>query len=68
MYVHVLSPNFVLGYMGPQTVLPLASAIAAIIGVILIFWRFLTGLVRKFFKFLFRRKDQDTDSISVEDK
>ncbi len=61
--------SLVLTYMGPQTVLPLASAIAAVIGFILIFWRFLVGLVRKLFKLLFRRKDQDADSVpAVDDK
>jgi len=61
MNIHVLAPTIVLGYLGPQTVLPVASAVAAVIGFVLIFWRFLTGLVRKFFKFLFRRHDRDTD-------
>lgn len=33
-------------YIGPDTVLPFASAIAAITGFVLIFWRRFVGLVR----------------------
>jgi hypothetical protein len=33
-------------YIGPDTVLPLASAVAAAAGVALIFWRRVVGFVR----------------------
>jgi len=42
-------------YFGPETTLPLASALAAIIGVLLVFWRFLIAKVKKVFKFVFKR-------------
>ncbi len=44
-------------YLGPNTVMPLASIVAAIVGVILIFWRFIFGFIRRGFRALFRRKD-----------
>ena len=34
-------------YIGPETILPLTSALAAIVGVLLIVWRHVFGLVRK---------------------
>ena len=37
-------------YLGPETVMPLTSALAAVLGVLLIFWRSMVG----FFKRLFR--------------
>jgi hypothetical protein len=33
-------------YIGPETLMPLASAIAAITGVLLMFWRRVAGLGR----------------------
>ena len=33
-------------YIGPETLMPLASAIAAIGGIILMFWRRTTAIVR----------------------
>ncbi len=47
-------------YLGPNTVMPLASIVAAVVGVILIFWRFAFGLVRGAFRVLFRQK-HDSD-------
>lgn len=38
-------------YVGPETFMPLASALAAIGGVLLMFWRRITGFLR----FLYRR-------------
>jgi predicted membrane protein len=45
----------VLLYLGPNTVMPLASLVAVLVGVILIFWRFALGLVRGAFRVLFRK-------------
>ena len=45
-------------YIGPETMLPLASALAAIGGVLLIFWQRLVGLVRKLWR-VFVRKQAD---------
>lgn len=39
-------------YLGPETIMPLASIIAAIIGVILIFWRLLFSNIKKAFQFI----------------
>ncbi|MEJ2216525.1 MAG: hypothetical protein P8099_07900 [Gemmatimonadota bacterium] len=36
-------------YFGPETYMPLASAIAAVAGVLLAFWRRLVGGVRRIF-------------------
>lgn len=36
-------------YFGPETYMPLASAIAAVVGVALTFWRRLVGFVRRIF-------------------
>jgi hypothetical protein len=33
-------------YIGPETIMPLASALAAISGVILMFWRRVVGFAR----------------------
>jgi hypothetical protein len=41
-------------YFGPETVLPVASAIAGIIGVILMFGRYILSMGRKFFKQVFK--------------
>ena len=50
-------------YLGPDSIMPLASVLAAIVGFILIFWRWIAG----FFKKLFRiSSKQAQDSISNE--
>lgn len=42
-------------YIGPETMLPLVSALAAIGGVLLLVWQRFVGLLRKFWR-LFVRK------------
>ena len=42
-------------YVGPDTVLPLASTVAAVVGAVLVFWGYLVSLVKKAFKFLVRK-------------
>jgi hypothetical protein len=54
--LHQLLP-FVFLYIGPETMLPLASALAAIGGVLLLFWHRFIGLIRKFWRIVLR-KDQ----------
>ncbi len=53
-------PNHVLPwlllYIGPDVFLPLASALAAVVGVILMFWQRLVGWVRSLWRMVFRRK------------
>ena len=48
-------------YIGPDTVLPFASAIAAIMGFVLMFWRRFVGIVRGAYSAV-RRKFSSTDS------
>ena len=36
-------------YFGPETYMPLASAVAAVVGVALTFWRRLVGFFRRIF-------------------
>ena len=43
-------------YIGPETMLPLASALAAIGGVLLIFWQRFVGLVRKLWRVIARKQ------------
>lgn len=50
---HILP--WVLLYVGPDVFLPLASALAAIAGVALMFWNRLAGLVKKLWLMVTRR-------------
>ena len=50
------SPTLVL-YVGPDQVMPLMSMLGAIVGMALMFWNKLLGLVRKT-KLLFSRRDR----------
>ncbi len=43
-------------YLGPNTVLPIASVLAAAIGVILMFWRYFMTMARKTIKTVLRRE------------
>jgi hypothetical protein len=36
--------------LGPETILPVASILASIIGVILMFWRLILGSIRRLFR------------------
>ena len=57
----------VVGYIGPETMLPLASILAAGAGVLLMFWRYIVqGLRRIFGLFLRRKKDINAKDASVE--
>ena len=51
--MHKLVP-MLLGYIGPETMLPLASILAAGVGVILMFWRYIIQLIRRIFGAIFR--------------
>lgn len=57
----------VLPYLGPDNLLPLASIVAAALGIILLFWGRAKGLVRKM---LGRSKpvDPDADGLDAEIK
>ena len=43
-------------YLGPNTVMPLVSILAAIVGVFLIFWRFLYSTFHRILTALFRKQ------------
>lgn len=55
VYPGLASPSavgsFLLLYVGPDQILPLTSALAAIIGILLIFWQRAVALVRKVWQF-----------------
>jgi hypothetical protein len=53
---HVL-PLFVL-YIGPETILPLTSALAAIIGILLMVWHRVLKLVRTTWQFCSKKVSQ----------
>ena len=42
--------TFGLAYLGPDSIMPLASALAAVLGVLLIFWRYIKNLFLKLLK------------------
>ena len=44
-------------YIGPDLLLPFTSAIAAGVGVVLMFWHRLTGWIRGVWRAMFRRKE-----------
>jgi hypothetical protein len=48
-------------YVGPETLLPLTSALAAITGVLLIFWHHVVGIVRKVWRFCFTRSRSSSE-------
>jgi hypothetical protein len=50
-----LLPMMIL-YIGPETILPLASALAAIGGVLLMFWQRFVGLFRKLWRVIARKQ------------
>lgn len=41
-------------YIGPETIMPLASALAAIGGVLLMFWKRVVGVTRMTFQWITR--------------
>ena len=48
---------WVLLYIGPDVLLPITSALAAIAGVALMFWHRLAGMVRTAWRMVKRRRD-----------
>ena len=49
-------PPLVIAYIGPETVLPLTSALAAIGGVLLMFWQRFVGLLRWLWRLFVRKQ------------
>lgn len=70
VYLSALPPQLLSNvapmYLGPETVLPLASVLAAAIGVILMFWRTVIGFVRQGVNTVLRR-DANAETISPQD-
>lgn len=50
--------SFVVLYLGPDALLPLFSALAAIVGVFMMFWRFILGIVKKSYRYCSRKVSQ----------
>ena len=48
-------PSLLLAYIGPDQMLPVASAFAAAMGVVLMFWRFFLNMLMRPFRFVLRR-------------
>ncbi|MBL8850999.1 MAG: hypothetical protein JNG89_15070 [Planctomycetaceae bacterium] len=48
---------FTLAYIGPETALPVASALAAAAGVVLTFWRYIRMLLSRCWRFVTRRAE-----------
>jgi hypothetical protein len=51
-------------YLGPETIMPLASILATIVGGLLIFWRFIWRAIKRFLMFIFHRKSDSTEESS----
>ena len=45
-----------LAYVGPESIMPVASGIAAFFGFLLLGWRWIANHVKRAFRFLFRIK------------
>jgi hypothetical protein len=54
----------IIAYLGPQTVLPIASALAAAIGFILMFWRYIASTARKALRAMFKHESPDAAAKS----
>jgi hypothetical protein len=50
----IATPQDLWAYLGPETTLPLVSVLGAAVGVLLMFWHFLFGLVKRICCKLFR--------------
>jgi hypothetical protein len=50
-------PQLPLAYLGPETILPMASVLTAAVGVLLICWRFVLRIVTAPFHTFFGKKD-----------
>ena len=52
---------FVFLYLGPETIMPLASILATIVGGILVFWRFIVGGIKKIYRKIRRIPEEPSD-------
>ena len=46
--------SLMLAYIGPETALPVASALAAAVGVVLTFWRYIRMMMSRAWRFVTR--------------
>jgi hypothetical protein len=56
----------ILLYLGPETIMPVGSFLAAALGLFLIFWRQVTTLFRSSLKRVFSRKPDPSPSPNLE--
>ena len=53
-------------YLGPDSIMPLASILAAIIGFILIFWRWIAAFFKKLFRISSKQPQNNLSNESME--
>ena len=56
--------NTLLAYIGPETVVPLASAMAAVLGALLICWNYVKAFLGRAVRPLFRDKESPAETES----
>ena len=52
----------ILAYIGPETMLPVASALAAVVGALLLGWRWVVAGLRSGWRFVMRKPDLDAEA------
>jgi hypothetical protein len=57
--------NVLLSYVGPETILPLASFFAAIVGALLVCWRYVLSAMSRMFSMVTGRK-KTVDTITTD--
>lgn len=55
-------------YLGPETIMPLASILATILGFLLIFWRAIIRFIKKRILHIVPEESEETLAQSVEDE
>lgn len=55
LLLHIILHMAIL-YIGPETILPLTSALAAVAGVLLMFWQRFVGLLQKLWRIIVQKK------------
>jgi hypothetical protein len=55
------------GYLGPETLMPLASILAAIAGFFLIFWRLIAKFTKKAYRKMRGMPDELPPDVALED-
>jgi hypothetical protein len=56
LHAHVSLLSWVALYIGPDVFLPITSALAAVAGVLLMFWTKVVGLAKKLYQMVTRRQ------------